>query len=100
MSQGAKLDGGRELEILRQKEPLIGQLLQRVIAGVNQLAKNVSAGSMGELDAPPPVDSTAVSGTYDASTNTTTVNGEVLHFVHTHNSPLNRNIKYITEIDT
>jgi hypothetical protein len=55
---------------------------------------------MGELDAPAPVDSTSVSGSYDAGTNTTTVNGEVLHFVHTHNAPVNRNIKYITEIDT
>jgi len=100
MSQGVALDGGRELEILRQKEPLIGQLLQRVISGVNQLAKNVSAGSMGELDAPPPVDGTEVAGTYDSTTNTTTVDGEVLHFVHTHNAPINRNIKYVTEIDT
>jgi hypothetical protein len=55
---------------------------------------------MGELDAPPPVDSTSVSGAYDANTNTTTVNGEVLHFVHTHNAPISRNIKYVTEIDT
>src|SRR4029077_5782924 len=100
MSQGNHLDGGRELEILRQSSPLVGSLVGRVIAGINQLAKNVSAGSMGELEAPAPVDSTSVSGTYDANTNTTSVDGEVLHFVHTHNAPVSRNIKYITEIDT
>ena len=54
---------------------------------------------MGELEAPAPVDSTSVSGSYDAGSNTTTVNGEVLHFVHTHNAPVNRSIKYVTEID-
>jgi len=29
-----------------------------------------------------------------------TAPGEILHFVHTHNVPLNRGIRYITEIDT
>lgn len=100
MSQGNRLDGGRELEILRQHAPLVGSLITRVINGINQLAKNIGAGSMGELEAPAPVDSTSVSGSYNSGTNTTTVNGEVLHFVHTHNAPVSRNIKYITEIDT
>jgi hypothetical protein len=55
---------------------------------------------MGELEAPNPVDSTSVSGTYNASTNTLTAPGEFLHAVHTHNAPLTRGIQYITEIDT
>jgi hypothetical protein len=100
MSQGNFLDGGRELEILRQKDPLIGSLISRLITGVNRTAQNSGVGSMGELEAPPPVDSTSVQGTYDANTNTLTAPGEILHAVHTHNAPLNRGIQYITEIDT
>jgi hypothetical protein len=100
MSQGNKLDGGRELEILRQKDGLVGSLISRVITGINLTAKNASVGSMGELEAPAPVDSTSVSGTYDSGTNTLTVPGEILHAVHTHNAPITRGIQYVTEIDT
>jgi hypothetical protein len=100
MSQGNKLDGGRELEILRQKDGLVGSLISRVIAGVNQLAKNVSAGSMGELEAPAPVDSTQVAGSYDSGSNTLTATSGILHWVHTHNAPITRGIQYVTEVDT
>lgn len=100
MSQGAKFDGGRELEQLRQKDPLTGALLRRVIDALNRLGDNVGAAANGEIPAPDPVDSIAVKGSLDTATNTLTVPGEILHFVHTHNAPISRGIRYVTEVDT
>jgi len=98
MPQSERLDGGRELEITRQKDALLGSLLQRTIDGVNRLAKNLGAGVIGPSAAPPPVDSTQVKGTLAG--NVLTVPGEILHWVHTHNTPLQRGIQYVTEIAT
>jgi hypothetical protein len=91
------LNGGRELEIVRQKDPFTGSLLQRTIDGVNRLAHNLGAGVIGPAPAPPPVESTQVKGTL--SNNVLTAPGEILHFVHTHNAPIQRGIQYVTEID-
>jgi hypothetical protein len=96
--QSSDLDGGRELEIVRQKDPFLGSLIQRTISGINRLAKNVGAGVIGEAPAPPPIDSTEVKGTLAG--NVLTAPGEILHFVHTHNAPLERGVQYINEIDT
>lgn len=98
MPTGANLDGSRELDIVRQENPLLGQLLDRVIFAINKSSANSSTASLGELPAPVPVNSTEVKGTFDASTNTLTTPGEILHWVHTHNSPLQRGIQYITEV--
>lgn len=95
---GVYLDGGRELEIVRQHNPFLGNLLHRIFDGLTKLAQNASIGSFGELAAPPPVNSTTVKGTYVASTNTLTAPGEILHWTHTHNAQLQRGIQYITEI--
>lgn len=97
-NQGTEFDGGRELAILRQRDPLTGSLLQRFIDAVNRGLGRANVSVSGELPAPPPVDSISVKGTL--SGNTLTAPGEFLHFVHTHNVPLNRGIRYITEIDT
>jgi hypothetical protein len=93
---GSQIDGGRELVDLRQREPLWGNLIGRLIDGVNRLAGNLSASPLGELPAPSPVNSTSVAGTL--TNNVLTAPGEILHFVHTHNVPLNRGIQYLTEI--
>ena len=98
MPQGTQLDGTRELIDIRQRDPLTGNLFQRIIDAVNRLASNVGASPIGELPPPPPVESISVKGTL--SNNILTAPGEILHFVHTHNAPLNRGIKYITEVDT
>jgi hypothetical protein len=96
MSQGVQLDGGRELVDVRQRDPLAGSLLQRMIDGINRLAQNVGASAIGEAPPPAPVDSIAVKGTL--SNNILTAPGEILHFVHTHNAPIDRGIRYITEV--
>lgn len=93
---GSQIDGGRELINLRMSNPLWGNLIGRLIDGVNRLAGNLAASPIGELPAPPPVNSTSVAGTL--SSNVLTAPGEILHFVHTHNVPLNRGIQYLTEI--
>jgi hypothetical protein len=98
MPQGTQFDGGRELAILRQRDPLQGNLLQRLIDAVNRGFKVANVSVSGELPAPPPVDSIAVKGTM--TDGVLTAPGELLHFVHTHNVPLNRGIQYITEVDT
>jgi hypothetical protein len=97
-SGGTQFDGGRELAILRQENPLVGSLLQRFIDAVNRGLARANVSVSGELPAPPPVDSIAVKGAL--SNNLLTAPGEFLHFVHTHNPPLSRGIRYITEIDT
>lgn len=99
MSQGSQLDGGRELEILRQENPLHGALLQRIIDAVNRGLNNLG-GAVGEVPPPAPIDAINVKGSLNTSTNVLTVPGEILHFVHTHNSPLNRGIRYLTEVST
>lgn len=98
--QGTKLDLGRQIAQLRQKDPLTAEAMQHLQDAVNRLGENVAASPVGELPPPAPIDSTTVSGTLDSSTNTLSVAGEILHFVHTHNAPINRGIHYVTEIDT
>ena len=95
MPQGVALDGGRELAVLRQNDPLQGTLIGRIIDALNRLATNVAASPNGELPPPEPVDLITVKGTLAG--NTLTAPGEILHFVHTHNAPINRGIHYITE---
>jgi hypothetical protein len=98
MPSGTSFDGGRELAILRQNNPLVGNLLQRFIEAVNRGLRYAGVSTAGELPAPPPVDSIAVKGSL--SGNVLVAPGEFLHFVHTHNAPVNRGVHYITEIDT
>lgn len=96
MGQGVNLDGGRELTMVTQDHPLLGSLLRRVITAINTAARNASVSPISELPAPPPVDSTSVQGALSGST--ITAPGEILHFVHTHNAPINRGLQYITEV--
>ena len=89
--QGSKgqLDGGRFLTRLYHEDSEQAAFMQRIIDAVNNLGKSVAASSAGEIDAPPPVDSIAVKTA-----------GEMLHVTLTHNPPIQRGIRYFTEIDT
>jgi hypothetical protein len=91
-------DGGRALAQLKNQNPLQGKLIGDIIDAMNRVSLNAAVSSQGELPAPPRVDSTSVQGTL--SNNILTAPGEILHFVHTHNVPLQRGIQYMTEIDT
>lgn len=98
MPQGVKLDLGRQIAQLRMKDPLSAEAVQHLVDAVNRLADNTATSPIGELPPPPPVDSISVAGTLGS--NILTAPGEILHFVHTHNVPINRGIRYVTEIDT
>lgn len=99
MPQGNALAGGRELALLKQQNPIVGQLLDRVIESVNRLATNATVSpTAASLPAPEPVNSTQVKGSYNPTTNILTAPGEILHFVHMHNTTITRGIQYVTEV--
>ncbi len=92
------MGGGRELELIEQRDPFLGRVLRKIFDGMTKFAQNAGVGSFGELNSPVSINSTTVKGTYVPSTNTLTTPGEILHWTHTHNSHLQRGIQYITEI--
>jgi hypothetical protein len=100
MANKARLDGGRELTFLSQKDPYLGSLLQRMIDSVNHLAKNSAVGAVGKLSPPDPVNDINVQGDFDSGTNTLTVPSEILHFTLTHNAPVQKGVRYFSEIST
>jgi hypothetical protein len=86
-NQGGDLDGGRELAMVEQKDPLLGKLARTIIKGINTLAKNTATSATGEIAAPKPPDSVSVK-----------VSGEMAHFSISHGGQLQRNVRYFTEI--
>jgi len=93
-----ELQGGRELPYLSMRDSYLGSILQRIIAAVNQTAKNAAVSSVGKVPPPNPVDSINVLGTQ--SGNTVTCPGEILHFTLTHNQAVSRGVQYVSEVDT
>jgi hypothetical protein len=96
----AQLDGGQELTTTTQKDVYLGNLLRRIIDAVNTTALNAGVSSIGKLPPPPKIDSIAISGTVNGSTNTFVCPSEVFHAVLTHNQSMIKNIHYVHEIDT
>lgn len=86
---GGNIDGGRELSIVEQKDPMLGALLRRVMNGVNTLSTNSGVSATGEVAAPKPPDSVNVS-----------TSNEMMHISISHGGQLNRNVRYFSEIDT
>lgn len=101
---GGALDLGRELAELEQANPALGRVLRRLQEGVNTLAKNTSSSATGEVKPPPPPDAVAVSIPTKVNNSDSTLNGqgggEYMHITISHNSPIQRNIQYFSEIDT
>lgn len=84
---GGQVDGGRELSIVEQKDPMLGALLRRVLNGVNTLSTNAGISATGEPAAPKSPD----------SVNATAV-GEMLHVSVSHGGQLQRGVQYFTEV--
>ena len=98
--QGKKsiLEGGQELTAIQQKDFNNGNILDRIIQAVNNLAKNVGASAVGKVDPPPPIQSVNVQGIQ--SGNTITCPSEILHLTLNHTQELNKGVQYIHEIST
>ena len=94
----AQLEGGRELPYLNIREPFLGSILQRIIAAVNQTAKNAAVSSVGKITPPPPIDSIKVQGTQVGGV--LTAPSEILHWTLAHNQAIQKGVKYLSEIDT
>lgn len=86
-NNGGILDGGRLLSRVMQRDPELGQLLQNLIDGVNRTAQNAAVSPIGEVQAPKSPDSVSVSTA-----------GEIMHISIDHSGPVNRNIRYFSEI--
>lgn len=82
-----QLDGGRLLQEVALKDPRLGQLFQNIIDGANQLARNAGVSPVGDIDAPKAPDSVAVK-----------VAGELMHISISHSGPVNRGVRYFSEI--
>jgi hypothetical protein len=100
MARGAneQLTGGRELSFISQKDSYAGTLFDRIITAVNTLAKNAGVAAVGKVIPPPPVDSINVQGAY--SNGVIICPGEILHHTIVHNQPVQKGIRYFSEIDT
>ena len=92
------LEGGQELTRITQMDFNNGNLLNRIIEAVNSLATNLGASSVGKSAPPTPVDAIQVQGTQ--SGNVLTAPSEILHWVMTHNQPVQKGVRYFSEIDT
>jgi len=94
------LTGGQELTRILQEDFNYGNLFKRIIDSINSLATNLGATAVGKSAAPTPVDSIQVQGTSSTTTNTHTAPSEILHWVITHNQPVQKGVRYFTELDT
>jgi len=97
MAQQSELHGGQELALVLQRDPYLGQLLQRMIDGTNSLAKNTGSAVVGKVPPPPRIDKINVQGTLSGST--VTCPSEVLHWTLNHNQAISKNIRYFSEVD-
>lgn len=84
---GGQVEGGRELSMIEQKDPMMGALLRRVLNGVNTLSTNSGISATGEPAAPKSPDSVQA-----------TAAGEMLHVSVSHGGQLQRGVQYFTEV--
>jgi hypothetical protein len=93
-----QLQGGQELSVVNQKDAYSGSLFGRVIDAINQLAKNAGVAAVGKVAPPPPINSINVQGAI--SNGILTAPSEILHWTIQHNQPVQKGIRYFSEIDT
>lgn len=86
-SVGGQVDGGRELSMVEQKDPMLGALLRRVLNGVNTLSTNAGISATGSVAPPKAPDSVTAAST-----------GEMLHMTVSHGGELNRGVNYISYV--
>jgi hypothetical protein len=101
MAQGEnqQLQGGQELSYVNQRDSYSGSLFSRLIAAINQLAKNSGVAAVGKVSPPPPINSVTVSGSAP-SNGIITCPSELLHFTIQHTQAVQKGIRYFSEIAT
>ena len=82
-----RLDGGSLLARIWSKDPDLAQTLQTIIDGVNTTAKNAGVAVSGDIPAPKAPDSVNVK-----------VSGEMMHISVNHSGPVERGVRYFSEI--
>jgi hypothetical protein len=90
----AKLSGGPYLSSLTQSDSRLGSLFQRLIDGVNRVATAASVEPVGETAPPSSPNGIQVSAPAVGS------GSEMLHLSIVDNQPLNRGIRYFSDIAT
>ena len=102
MAQGLnqELQGGQELSYIAQKDAYAGTLFSRIIAALNQMAKNAGVAAVGKVSPPHPVDTINLSAPAPVSGVVTIPNSEVLHWTIQHNATVNKGVHYFSEVDT
>lgn len=84
-----QLDGGEFLAELASKDPRQAQMIQYMIDGINRVAKAAGVSATGDVPPPKGPDSVSVKTA-----------GEMLHVSINHSGPVERGIRYFTEIHT
>lgn len=98
--KNGELNGGQELTRIQQEDFNYGNLFQRIIDSVNSLAYNLGATASGKSTPPTPIDAIQVQGTQTVANNTLIAPSEILHWTLTHNQPVQKGVRYFSEIDT
>lgn len=90
MATQAKLEGGRYLADLFQKDSIQASLIQKLIDAINAVSDKTGTNPVGESAPPPPI-------TYVNAK----ASGELLHVVltHTPSVPVTRAVNYFVEVD-
>ena len=89
MSQKSNLDSGRELVRISQDNPLLGNLLRRIIKGITQTASNSGVSPVGESDPPPTIGAVNIKAS-----------GEIVHATINDAAPVVKGINYFVEAAT
>jgi hypothetical protein len=89
LTQKSNLLGGRELQQVRAENPMLANLLRRVVGAINTLAENTGQSPTGQSDAPPAVGAVNVKAS-----------GGVAHVTIADDAPVSKPIEYFVEHDT
>src|ERR1039458_150773 len=86
VTQKANLIGGKELARIREENPVLGNLLQRIVDGVERTALNAGVSATGESSAPPTIGSLAVKAA-----------GGIAHVTINDSAPIGKPVEYFVE---
>jgi hypothetical protein len=89
VAQGNNFDGGRELVEIQNSNPLLGNLLRRIIRSLTQISQSTGVSPVGKSDPPPTIGALNIKAS-----------GELVHATISDASPVRKGINYFLEADT